>query len=292
MMENGIDGHKDVINRSLPNTIESANTNMSIPTTQTQTSSPGALTRFWRLPTLTVARFTLRSYVRSGWILGDIVFVWLTYAIFYLEFGGNVSYFFGTAGEAMGVLTILSTIVMMQRVTSARMYLPLARLTSRAAYIRGVIVATCVVRVPAYLVLMVLAMSFHQFTPPRCNPLCIADATFSSMTLGSIGLLVNCWILAILTVLLFRPLATRRIQIVFLAWFALVLYTNTSVSIVATYFSWVRIPLAPLAACYNFGTIGVVNAYSIVMFLLAIGYIVGLTTLVEFLLRKRDLIRG
>ncbi len=259
--------------------------------TTTQTSFPDALTRFWRLPTLTVARFTLRSYVWSGWILGDIVFVWLTYAIFYLEFGGNVAYFFGTAGEAMGVLSILSTIVMMQRATSARIYLPLARLTSRAAYIRGVIVAACVLRVPAYLVLMVLAMSFHQFTPPRCNPLCIADATFSSMIQGSIGLLINCWILAVLTVLLFRPIATRRIQIVFLAWFALVLYTNTSVNIVATYFSWVRIPLAPLAACYNLGTLSAIDIYNVLMLVLAICYIVGLTILVEFLLRKRDLIR-
>lgn len=262
---------------------------MSIPTTQT--SSPNALTRFWRLPTLTVARFTLRSHVRSGWILGDIVFVWLAYAIFYLEFGGNVAYFFGTAGEALGVLSVLSTIVMMQRAMSAWIYLPLARITPRAAYIRGVIVATCVLRVPAYLLLMVLAMSFHHFSPPPCNPLCIADATFSGMTLGSIGLLINCWILAVLTVLLFRPIATRRIQIVFLTWFALVLYTNTSVNIVAAYFSWVRIPLAPLAACYNFGTIGATDSYGVVMFLLAIGYIVGLTALVEFLLRKRDLIR-
>ncbi len=257
----------------------------------TQTTSSGALTRFWRLPTLTVARFTLRGYVRSGWILGDIVFVWLAYAIFYLEFGGNVSYFFGTAGEAMGVLSILSTIVMMQRAMRARMYLPLARLTSRAAYIRGVIVATCVLRVPAYLILMLLAMSFHRFTPPPCNPLCIADATFSGMLLGSIGLLVNCWILCILTVLLFRPIATRLLQIVFLVWLALVLYTNTSVNIVATYFSWVRIPLAPLTTCYNLGTIGVVDGYSVGMFLLAIGYIVMLTAFVEFLFRRRDLIR-
>ncbi len=264
---------------------------MSITTTQPQPSSPGALTHFWRLPTLTVTRFTLRSYVRSGWILGDIVFIWLTYAIFYLEFGGNVAYFFGTASEAMGVLSILSTIVMTQRAMSARVYLPLARLTSRSAYIRGVMLATCVLRVPAYLLLMMLAMSYHNFSPPSCNPLCIADATVGSMTLGSVGLLVNCSMLAILTVLLSRPIATRLIQILFVAWLALVLYTNTSNNIVATYFSWVRIPLAPLAACYNLGTTGTIDWYGVLMLIIAIGYIVGLVALVEFLLRKRDLIR-
>ena len=263
---------------------------MSISNIQAQTSLPTAFTQFWRSPTLVVARFTLRSYIRSGWILGDIVFVWLAYAIFFLEFGGNVTYFFGTAGEALGVLSILSTIVMTQRAMSARVYLPLARLTSRSAYIRGVILASCVLRIPAFLLLMILAMSFHQFSPPPCNPTCIADATFGSMTIGGIGLLVNCWILSALTVVLSIPIATRRIQILFLAWFALVLYTNTSNNIVATYFSWVRVPLAPLAVCYNLSSTGFSSWYTLVMFLLAICFIIVLTALAEFLLRKRDLI--
>ena len=263
---------------------------MSISNTQTYTSSPNTFTRFWRSPTLVVARFTLRSYVRSGWILGDVVFVWLAYAVFFLEFGGNVSYFFGTAGEALSVLSILSTVVMTQRAMSARVYLPLTRLTSRSAYVRGVILASSVLRIPVFLLLMIMAMSFHQFSPPPCNPTCITDATFSSMTLGAIGLLVNCSILSTLTVLLSIPIATRRIQIIFLAWFALVLYTNTSNTIAATYFSWARIPLAPLAACYNLGTTGFVDWYTLVLFLVAMGYIFVLTILAEFLLRKRDLI--
>ncbi len=144
--------------------------------------------------------------------------------------------------------------------------------------------------IPAFLLLMILAMSFHQFSPPPCNPLCIADATFSGMTIGAIGLLVNCWILSALTVVLSIPIATRRIQIIFLAWFALVLYTNTSGNIVSTYFSWVRIPLAPLTACYNLSATGIIEWYPLLMFILAIGYIIALTALAEFLLRKRDLI--
>lgn len=209
---------------------------------------------------------------------------------FLLEFGGNVTYFFGTAGEALGVLSILSTVVMTQRAMNARMYLPLARLTSRSAYIRGVILASSVLRIPAFLLLMILAMSFHQFSPPPCNPLCIADATLSGMTLGAIGLLVNCWILSALTVVLSIPIATRRIQIIFLAWFALVLYTNTSDNIVSTYFSWVRIPLAPLTICYNLSSTGIMGWYTLFMLVLAISYIVALTALAEFLLRRRDLI--
>ncbi|HEY4035570.1 MAG TPA: hypothetical protein VGL94_16555, partial [Ktedonobacteraceae bacterium] len=51
--------------------------------------------RFWRMPTMTVARFTLWSYIRSGWILGDLIFVCFLYTFFFLESSGNVSYFYG-----------------------------------------------------------------------------------------------------------------------------------------------------------------------------------------------------
>src|SRR5438067_2108996 len=121
-----------------------------------------ALRKFWRLPSLMVARFTLVSYIRSGWILGDVVLVWLLYAVFFLEFGGNVAYFFGTGGQGLGALAILGTVVMTQRAMSARVYLPLSRLTSRSAYVRGLVIATGVMRVPLFLLLMVLAMSYHR----------------------------------------------------------------------------------------------------------------------------------
>src|SRR5438270_2579238 len=134
---------------------------------------------FWRLPSLVVARFTLLSYIRSGWILGDIALVWLLYALFFLEFGGNVAYFFGTAGQGLGALAILGTVVMVQRAMSARVYLPLSRLTSRSAYIRGLVIATGVLRVPLFLILLVLAQSYHQFSPPACDGIghCIEGST-------------------------------------------------------------------------------------------------------------------
>jgi hypothetical protein len=75
---------------------------------------------------VTVARFILRSYVRSGWILGDVVLVWLLYAAFFFEFGGNVAYFYSTAGEGLGALAVLGTVVMVQRAMNARVYLTLA----------------------------------------------------------------------------------------------------------------------------------------------------------------------
>lgn len=248
------------------------------------------ITRFWHLPTLIVARFTLGSYVRSGWILGNIVFVWLLYAIFYLQFGGDTVYFFGTANPGLGLLAVLGTIVMTQRAVTARMYLPLARLTSRGAYIRGLIIASSALVFPAFLLLMAMAMSYHRFSPPPCNPTCIAGATFANIILGGFGLLINCIIVSTLTVLLSRPIATRRIQIVFLAWLLCVLYSSSNIGFVAQYLAWTRIPLMPLIACFNLSATGIANWYDAVMILVALGYIVGLTLLAQFWFSRRDLI--
>lgn len=124
------------------------------------------LKEFWYLPSLTVARFTLVSYMRSGWILGDIVFVWLLYAAFFLEFGGNVAYFYQIAGQGLGALAVLGTIVMVQRAMSARVYLPLSRLTSRSAYIRGLMIATGVLRIPLFLLTLLLGAGYHHFARP------------------------------------------------------------------------------------------------------------------------------
>lgn len=244
------------------------------------------LRRLWRMPTLTVARFTLQSYIRSGWILGDIVIVWLLYAAFFLEFGGNVKYFYDTAGQGLYALAILSTIVMTQRAMQARIYLPLARLSSRSAYVQGVILATGILRIPTFLLMLVLAAGYHTHIPI----LGIQGATVSNMLPGVLGLLLNCIVLSTLTVVLSIPIATRRIQIVFLAWLVVVLYSNTNPTLIAQYLAVTRLPLAPFAACHSFGATGIIDGYGLVMVILEVGYIVGLTLLADFWLKKRDLI--
>ena len=245
----------------------------------------------WRLPSITVARFTLRSYIRSGWILGDIVLVWLLYAAFFFQFGGNAAYFYTTAGQGLGVLAILGTVVMVQRAMNARVYLPLARLTSRSPYVRGLILATGVLRVPLFLMLMLLALSYHQFSPPKCFiGDCIEGATVANMTIGAIGLLANCIIISTLTVVLSVPVATRRVQIVFLAWLVAVLYSNSNLGPAAGLLAVSRIPLAPLAACFALGATGTISWYSLLMLALAAGYVMGLTLLAEFWLARRDLL--
>lgn len=250
-----------------------------------------ALRELWRLPSMTVARFTLVSYIRSGWILGDFVFVWLLYAIFFLEFGGDVAYFYGTAGQGLDVLAVLSTVVMVQRAMHARVYLPLSRMTSRSAYVRGLVIATAVLRVLSFLMLLGLAMLHHNFSPPSCTiGNCIQGATFSNMLPGALGLLVNCMVISTLVVVFSAPIATRRARILLFVWFAAVLYSNTSPGPVAAILGIVRLPLLPLAICYGFGTTQSIDWSGIAALMMSAVYVVGLTLLGEYWLKRRDLI--
>ncbi|HLI08604.1 MAG TPA: hypothetical protein VKV40_18725 [Ktedonobacteraceae bacterium] len=250
------------------------------------------LNEFWHWPSVTIARFTLASYVRSGWILGDLIFVWLLYAIFFFEFGGNVAYFFGTAGQGLGALAILSAVVMTQRAMNARVYLPLARITSRSSYVRGLVLATGALRVPAFLLLLALAAGYHHFSPPPCTGIggCIAGATAASITIGAIGLLANCIVISTLIVTFSAPIATRLARILLLAWVAAVLYSGTSPGPVTAILSVARVPLMPLAACYNLGPGGTTGWSAVLAVVIDIAYIIGLTLLAERWLAKRDLI--
>ncbi len=254
--------------------------------TSLQSSPSLSSTSLWHSPTLTIARFMLKSHIRSGWILGDIVFIWFLYAAFFFEFGGDVAYFYGVMNQALSVLAVLSTIVMMQRAMTARMYLPLSRLSSRSAYIRGLILATAFLRVPSFLLALLLALGYHSHIPIFG----IQGATFSNMLPGALGLLLNTIFVSTLTVVLYRPIATRLLQIIFLAWCAATIYSNADINIIAQYLSVTHLPLIPLTVCYSLGTGGVVDTYSLGMVFVIIGYIVGLTFLASFLLNRRDLI--
>ncbi|HLG76853.1 MAG TPA: hypothetical protein VKX46_10585 [Ktedonobacteraceae bacterium] len=243
--------------------------------------------RLWRGQTLTIARFTIRGYVRSGWILGDIVFIWLLYTLFFFTYGGTVSYTYGTLGEGLSVLAVLDTVVIVQRsLRTARIYMPLARLSSRSAYIRGLIVATAALRVPFFFLTLLLAMSFHRGAPH----IGIQGATLLNLLPGMVGVLLMTILISVLTAVLSLPIATRRIQILFLVWLAVVLYSGVATRFASQYLVIVQIPLMPLNACYDLGMSARIDSYGLIMMLLAVGYIVGLTYLAERWMVRRDLL--
>jgi hypothetical protein len=243
------------------------------------TAHGGPLSAFWHLPGVTVARFTLRSYLLSGWLWGEFVFVLAFFPVFW-TYPGTEDYFFSTGGVGLGVLGLVGTAIMVHRATSARAYLPLARLPSRAAYARGLALATGVLRLPWYLLLLGLALAFQRIIEPRA----------ADILLGSLGAVANCLVISTLTVVLSPPIATRLMRIGFLAWLVVALAPAPGVDWLATLFSLARLPLLPLAANIGLGTmpnLGVLGLWPLVVAAL---YIVGLALAADFLLKRRDLI--
>src|SRR5215472_12194647 len=107
--------------------------------------------RSLRSPSITVARLILESYFRSGWMWGEFVLVLVFFAALFFPFLENVSYFYGTSTWDLSAIAVLGTTVMARQTSSARTYTVLARLSTRAAYSRGLILATALLRIPLFL---------------------------------------------------------------------------------------------------------------------------------------------
>ncbi len=239
----------------------------------------GPLGRFWHLPSVVFARFTLRSYLRSGWGWGEFVFVVAFFLVFW-TYPGTEDYFFSTGGVGLGILALLGTAIMVHRAMSARVYLPLARLTSRAACTRGLALASGVLRVPLYLLLLALALASHKIIAPQP----------AHILVGSLGLLANSILVSTLVVALSPPIATRLIRIVFLLWLVIALTPLPGVDWLATLLSVIRLPLLPAALCIGLGTTPNLSLASFWPLAVVALLIVGLALLADVLLKRRDLI--
>src|SRR5579863_10708588 len=168
--------------------------------------SPG-LARIYRSLAVTVARLTLESYLRSGWMWGEFVLVLVFFAALFFPFLENVSYFYGTSTWGLSAIAVLGTIVLTRQASSARTYTVLARLSTRAAYCRGLILATALLRIPLFLFMCALALLARRLTNP----------TPGNMLAGAPGLLIINILVAALAVALTSPIGTRRKRMLFLA---------------------------------------------------------------------------
>lgn len=239
--------------------------------------------RWSQAPSLIVARYTMRSYLRSGWLWTELATALVLYVVFFDYPGttGDLSYFYGFGGRSLGALAAVGTAIMAHRALGARAYLPLARLASRGPYVRGVIVAAAATRIPVVLELLALYLrAHHTFQGPWERHIIV----------GMLGLLANCALIATVTVLLSPPIATRLNQIVFLFWLVLALTSYTNLGWVSTVFSVARLPLLLVVACYNFGVTGVMDWPGALAFVLTLAAIVALAWLAEFQFSRRDLL--
>src|SRR6516225_1198567 len=213
---------------------------------------------FLRAPAITIARLTLESYFRSGWMWAEFVLVLVFFAALFFPFQEDVAYFYGTSNWDLSAIAVLGAAIMVRQATSARTYVLLARLSSRASYSRGLMLATAVLRIPIFLFMLLLVLLAHRLINP----------TADKMLIGAIGVLPTTLLVSVLTVALSSPIATRLTRILFLTWIAAVLFSISPVFMVPSSIlnisGIVRIPLWPISACYQLSVSGTISVQGVI----------------------------
>lgn len=205
-------------------------------------------TAFTGSSSVTLARFILDGYIRSGWVWGEVVLVLAQFAAL-VQFPGNTAYWFDTMGLGLGAQAILGTVVMLRRAFGARAYLPLTRLANRAAFPRAVVLASGALRVPLFaLYLLCITISGKLTTP-----------TPGGVLIGTVGLLAGSMVLVAVTVLLCLPITTRFHRILFLAWLVAALASFRYDGPLVWLVSVARLPLVPVAASFGLGARGAIG---------------------------------
>lgn len=237
-----------------------------------------------RAPSVTVARLTLASYLRSGWMWGEFVLVLVFFAALYFPFPESTTYFNGTSLFCLGALAILGPAVMVRQATSARTYLLLARLTSRSVYSRGLMLAAGALRIPLAFFFLILVLLFHRLTDP----------TPGLLFWGLVGSIPGTMLVAVLTIGLCSPMATRLKRIVFLTWVAVMLFSFKPLIPLPGWLdallSVTQLPLWPLQACYTLGFTGNFDLLSLLGLILLAGYAVLISLVAGRWLEKRELL--
>lgn len=238
----------------------------------------------WRTPSITIARLTLESYFRSGWMWAEFVLVLVFFAALFFPFQEDVPYFYGTSNWDLSAIALLGAAIMVRQATSARTYVLLARLSSRASYSRGLMLATAVLRIPIFIFMLLLVLLAHRLINP----------TAERMFIGAIGVLPTTLLVSVLTVALSSPIAIRLKRILFLAWIAVVLFSISPIfelpTSILNVLGIVRIPLWPISACYQVSVSGTIGLTGLLGMLLVAVYIIGLTLIAGYWLERRELL--
>ena len=243
-----------------------------------------ALRSLWRTPAITVARLTLESYFRSGWMWAEFVLVLVFFAALFFPFQEDVPYFYGTSTWDLSGIAILGAAIMVRQATSARTYVLLSHLSSRASYSRGLMLATAVLRIPIFLFMLLLVLLAHRLINP----------TVDKMLVGAIGVLPNTILVSVLAAALSSPMSTRLKRILFLVWVAVVLFSLSPIftlpASILNVLAIVRVPLWPISACYQVSVSGTIDLAGVLGMLLEALYIIGLALLAGYWLERRELL--
>jgi hypothetical protein len=214
----------------------------------------------------------------------EFVLVLVFFAALFFPFQEDVPYFYGTSNWDLSTIAVLGAAIMVRQATSARTYVLLARLSSRASYSRGLMLAAAALRMPIFLFMLLLVLVAHRLINP----------TVEKMFIGTLGLLPTTLLISVLTVVLSSPIATRLMRILFLTWIAVVLFSISPIftlpSSVLNVLEIVRIPLWPISACYQVSVSGTIGLTGVVGMLLIAVYILGLALVAGMWLERCELL--
>jgi hypothetical protein len=239
----------------------------------------------WRSAELVVTRHALVSYLRSGWLWAEAAAVLVVYVIFF-DYPGvtaDIPYLFGFAGRVLGGLSAIGAAILVHRGMRANAYLSLVCLTSRSSYVRGLFLATAALRLPLFIELFVLYIAKHHAFASGVN-------WGGQLVAGTLGLLIICLLLDAVVFVLSPPIGSRGIQIICLLWLVAALSSYAEVGALAGPLAIARLPLQPVAACFELGTTGLNGFAGVLALLLVAACIAALLRLAEWLIARRDLL--
>lgn len=220
---------------------------------------------------MSVARALLWDYLGSGRIVGEAAALALFFLLAFHS-AGDPAHFFEAAFAGLGVLAVLGAAIAVMSTFRPSVYTPLAERHGRGACVRGLALALVAVRLGSYLYLLVPALLTGR----------IIGASFGAMLAGTLGLLANVILLSLVTAALCPPFVTSRERMGFLVWLVAALYSYVDSTLLERICVIARLPLLPLAACFDAGITGALGWGGLLALLIVAGYALGLVRLMEW----------
>ena len=231
-------------------------------------------------PALRVARAALGRYVRSSWLLVDLVGIGVIWAI---AFRGTVTpaSFFEIASIGLILLALLGAYGILH-VMPPSVYLRLVPRRDYRAALAGVVLANAVVRAAVALALLLLTGILQD----------LIDATASGVLVGMLGLVANSVLIGTLAIVLAPPIAGRLWRVGLLVLVLLALYSYEASGLLGQVLAVTRLVLLPIAACYNLGQTGELDRPGLLALLVVAALVAGMVYLAAGALTRRHVPAG
>jgi hypothetical protein len=231
-------------------------------------------------PALRVARVALARYVRSSWVLVDLVGVVVIWVIAYRGTVTPAS-FFEAGNIGLILLAILSAYGIVQ-VVPPSVYLRLVPRRDYRGALGGIVLANALVRAAVALALLLLTLVLHDLT----------YATAAGVLVGMLGLVANSILIGTLAVVLAPPIAGRVWRVGVLVVVLLALYSYQVSGPLGQALVVTRVVLLPIATCYNLGQTGELGRSGLLALIAVAALVAGMISLAAFALGRRHAHHG